>query len=426
MNKLKLMLILIISICMSSFFNMQLQGMEDEDQIEIELITKESEKFQVRRVIAEEYLKLIKDMLDEQDEDEEEETLIPIPNVTSQDFRLIQELMQKAWDERNRLDEIPLKGELAKIIRKKKWLHRKRAELFRSLDYLNAPLLLNALVFYLIDTDPRQYLQRENPLDLNEIQNMFYKKYIKDNFNDFIIYKASRLGFYKWFNKVKVISGFPERIAKVIWKLAEQKVEEEDINGLRQFFNTIPEENLLKMALRIAYNNKTGELLDIIDVKKLNFQESLITKKFQDPITFEEEETNEYDILICDLKLDFGKTGLDNDRVINMFLYLIAPFFKEDKKIHIYLTGDNLKVIPDAIYLCNPYIKELIVLSLTGNKLTKIPYFLTKMKSLKSFGFNEYLHEKNKELIKKLKEKGISVPPSEKERRKFFEALLFG
>ncbi len=82
---------------------------------EVELVSKDSVKFRVKRD-AILMSGLIKDMLEEQDEMDEDIPSIPVPNVESKPLRKVLDYCEHHWN--NKADEIekPLKGKLEDVI----------------------------------------------------------------------------------------------------------------------------------------------------------------------------------------------------------------------------------------------------------------------------------------------------------------------
>jgi len=68
------------------------------DEREIELVSKDSQKFRVKRKKAL-MSGLIKDMLEEQDEEDEEIPSLPVPNVESDPLKKVIEYMRYHWND---------------------------------------------------------------------------------------------------------------------------------------------------------------------------------------------------------------------------------------------------------------------------------------------------------------------------------------
>lgn len=91
---------------------------------------------------------LVKDMLEEDDEDEDDVPSIPVPNVESKPMQKVIEYVQQHWD--NPADEIekPLKGKIEDVISDwdKKFLEIDQSlliELIMAANYLNIKDLLD-------------------------------------------------------------------------------------------------------------------------------------------------------------------------------------------------------------------------------------------------------------------------------------------
>jgi len=122
---------------------------DDEiDESEVELVSKDSEKIKTKRRFVL-MAGLIKDMLEEQDEEEEEDIpTIPIPNVEAKVIHKIIKYGKQHWN--NPSDEIekPLKGKIEDVISTwdKSFLEIDQSfliELIMAANYLNMKDLLN-------------------------------------------------------------------------------------------------------------------------------------------------------------------------------------------------------------------------------------------------------------------------------------------
>ncbi|MFC1841499.1 hypothetical protein ACFLYA_00320 [Candidatus Dependentiae bacterium] len=141
-KKLSLLAFLISILCFPIMYSSQ-KG--EEDDRKVELVSKDTN---VKRRIERKYAiqsGLIKDMLEEQDEEDEDIPSIPVPNVEGKDLPDIIELMQKGWEDRNKKGD--KKKLLAEFIEEKNWNLDKLISLLLAANYLDAQLILKALAY---------------------------------------------------------------------------------------------------------------------------------------------------------------------------------------------------------------------------------------------------------------------------------------
>ena len=119
---------------------------EMKDERVVELVSKDGQKLRIKR----KYImssKLIKDMLEEQDDDDDEIPSIPVPNVESHALKLIIEYCEHHWNNKAKEIEKPLKGEFDNLISDydKKFLdvdQSRLIELLMASNYMNIRELL--------------------------------------------------------------------------------------------------------------------------------------------------------------------------------------------------------------------------------------------------------------------------------------------
>jgi S-phase kinase-associated protein 1 len=120
---------------------------EEKESVQVELVSKDGQKFKVDKEVIT-MSGLVKDMLEEADEEEDETPSIPVPNVDSKPLQKVIEYCQ--YHHKNPAEEIekPLKGKIEDVICDwdKKFLEIDQSlliELIMAANYLNIKDLLD-------------------------------------------------------------------------------------------------------------------------------------------------------------------------------------------------------------------------------------------------------------------------------------------
>lgn len=247
MTKNKLSLLILFTILIFSFSNIF---------SDITIKTKDGYKVTVKEEVAKQS-GLLSGLMEEA---EEEEEVVPTLNINKKEFDLIHSLMQLAvqFQKKGKLD-LEIKRTLASKVKRYNLTKEKLALLFNAANYLDAEKILSAICFYLIGEDPEKYLTEEDPLGFRKIGRagvvMAYQNWMKESVRPYMMATAHKKGFNDWFEKAEKIPGFAEKIAFTVWGMAVAGVAKGGKEA-RAFFGSIEEENLLRLAVEMAFFKK--------------------------------------------------------------------------------------------------------------------------------------------------------------------------
>ncbi|MFC1841500.1 hypothetical protein ACFLYA_00325 [Candidatus Dependentiae bacterium] len=185
-KKLNLLAFLISVLCIPTIYASQ--G-KQEDKRKVKLVGKDKQKYTIKRKHVLQS-GLIKDMLEEQDELEEEVPEIPITKVEREDLLDIIALMQESYEYKDDKDAKEKLAEFTKKepkileiydkkgkkenIKRPKWNLDKLIDLLLIANYLNAPLILKALAYEIAKNKiNKEILKKLIPEMLFEIQTQY-------------------------------------------------------------------------------------------------------------------------------------------------------------------------------------------------------------------------------------------------------------
>jgi len=206
------------------------------------------------------------------------------------------------------------------------------------------------------------------------------KSVLLTGLNEYVSAKACQKGFKAWFNNVKKVPGFAEKIAERVWAIANATVKP---GYGKKEFDYLEEENLLKFAFRVVYYQKNKTCIDDMDVSNVFGKDELkqYTARFYDYY-------DHVSISVTELEehCNMGASGITYDDFANMFLYLTLAVRKESLQAVSCYTFDfcdnKLQTFPEALYNAQTYAKKASVVSLVGNRLDSLPVDIDNMSNV--------------------------------------------
>ena len=360
---------------------------------DVELVSKyEEEKITITRAAAE-TSGLLRDMLEEQDEEEEDEVpRIPVPNVEAKELARITDLMLKeAFLIKQEKDVLYIREMLEKMIKKME-LEKDESqddmlkELYLAARYLACDNILHAVGNILLVLYPDRLFKRniDNIFELPVGHDVF-KIHIKSTIDEESLNPQGK-NFNAWFDRAKTNPKLLEEIIKKVWVVACKELEGVVRPGDKTFMKSFKkiEESVYKMALRYCYFEKFKRRIDSIS-KKLFVKRNEILVAPEGGLLLKLSFLSNSSYTFVNFKEE------TNDIINNLLYVLLGRLLSESKKIqgiNINITNCNLTLFPDALINCPGYCKNIKLLNLSGNKLTELPELMSRMRRLEQLGVN--------------------------------------